>query len=147
MEIGKHMKYFIILLLLALPCLTSAQASVTDDIRLVEKQFQDDLNEKGTAYAFEKYAATDAVIKRENDTLIFGRDGIRKYYARESYKNAKAYWSPDRIEVSGDGTMASTFGKYRWIVVNGDGKTSEFKGVFHTVWKRQSDGTWKYIWD
>lgn len=141
------MRYFLTIFLLASTSLVRAQASVIEEIRLIEKQFQDELNDKGVAYAFEKYAAKDAVIKRENDTLVFGSDGIKKYYGRESYKNAKAYWSPDKIEVSNDGTMASTFGKYRWIISGADGKTSEFKGVFHTVWKRQSDGTWKYIWD
>ena len=23
----------------------------------------------------------------------------------------------------------------------------EYKGIFHTVWKRQSDNSWKYVWD
>jgi ketosteroid isomerase-like protein len=27
------------------------------------------------------------------------------------------------------------------------GEVGEYQGVFHTVWKRQPDGTWKYVWD
>jgi ketosteroid isomerase-like protein len=43
--------------------------------------------------------------------------------------------------------MAYTYGKYLWKVKDTTGKIQEFKGVFHTVWKRQSDGSWKYGWD
>ena len=34
-----------------------------------------------------------------------------------------------------------------WKVRKENGSTSEFKGIFHTVWKLQQDKTWKYVWD
>jgi hypothetical protein len=43
-----------------------------EEIRKVEKQFETDLNKMGAHIAFEKWAAPDAVIKRQNDTLISG---------------------------------------------------------------------------
>jgi ketosteroid isomerase-like protein len=27
------------------------------------------------------------------------------------------------------------------------GNKKDFKGIFHTVWKKQKDGSWKYVWD
>ena len=122
-------------------------AALIEEIRKVEKQFESDLNSKGVDYAFEKYAAPDAVIKRQNDTLIFGPKSIRQYYATEFYRNAKAFWSPDFISVSSDGSMAYTYGRYRWTFPARQGEAGEFRGVFHTVWKRQPDGSWKYVWD
>jgi ketosteroid isomerase-like protein len=118
-----------------------------EEIRKVEKQFETDLLTKGVAYAFGAYAADSAVIKREKDTLIKGKEAIFRYYDNAGYKNAKAYWSPDLIDVSADGTMAYTYGKYRWEFTDAEGKKQEYKGVFHTVWKRQADGQWKYVWD
>jgi ketosteroid isomerase-like protein len=121
--------------------------SLKSEILIVEKNFERDLNAKGVAFAFTYYAAENAVIKRENDTLITGRDAIKNYYSGPSYTSAHAYWTPDFIDVSPDGTFAYTYGKYRWIVNNEPGETKEYHGIFHTVWKRQPSGDWKYVWD
>ena len=118
-----------------------------EEIRLAEKQFEQDLNEKGPAFAFKKYAAPNAVIRRENDSIILGPEAIHRYYSNAFYASAKAYWSPDFIDVSEDGSMAYTYGKYRWVSSDSSGVAQEFSGIFHTVWKRQPDGSWKYVWD
>jgi len=44
-----------------------------EDIQMAEKNFQKMTTEKGIAEAFWFYADSNAVIKRENDTLIHGR--------------------------------------------------------------------------
>jgi len=114
----------------------------------VEKEFEKMAAEKGIAEAFYFYADENAVIKRENDSLIKGRENIRKYYLGDFYKNASVKWSPDYVDVSSNGDMAYTYGNYIWqSSADSTGKISEYRGVFHTVWKKQADGTWKYVWD
>lgn len=117
------------------------------EIVAAEKAFCEDLKSKGVAYAFAKYAAEDAVIKRGNDSLIYGKAAIGKFYSSPAYKNAIADWKPDYTDVSVDGTLAYTYGKYTWTFKDEAGKESRYSGVFHTVWKRQPDGSWKYVWD
>ena len=123
------------------------EADIKEDIRQMEKAFNEDLLKNGVANAFYKFAAPNAVIKRENDTLIIGREAIRQYYSADFFRNAKAIWAPDFIDVSGDGTMASTYGKYSWEIPQTGKAPIKFSGVFHTVWKKQNAGSWKYIWD
>lgn len=151
MKTGKQWGCWIAFLLmgqLAMAQPKSAKDSIIiRQIMAVELQFQNDLNNIGVAYAFEKYATTDAVIKRENDTLVIGAAAIKNYYAADFYKNAKAYWKPDYVDVSKDGTMAYTYGRYEWTFTGKDGKQQKYTGVFHTVWKRQKDKSWKYVWD
>jgi ketosteroid isomerase-like protein len=113
----------------------------------MEQNFQKDLVTLGVDYAFHKYAAENAVIKREKDTLVMGKEAIKKYYSNSMYKEAVAQWSPDFIDVSNDGSMAYTYGKYRWTFKDKEGKVTNYEGVFHTVWKRMPDGSWKYVWD
>ena len=125
----------------------SKSTDLIEEIRKIEKQFEDDLNKMGADFAFEKYAAPNAVIKRQNDSLIYGPKAIKQYYSNDIYKTAKAFWSPDYIDVSQDGTMAYTYGKYHWKMSGKSGEVQEFSGIFHTVWKKQPDGTWKYVWD
>jgi ketosteroid isomerase-like protein len=154
MTFFSNARYFactVAFLLASFTCFSQAgnkgSAALVEEIRRVEKQFETDLNTRGVDFAFEKYAAPEAVIKRQNDTLIYGPQAIKQYYSTEFYKSAKAYWAPDYISVSADGAMAYTYGKYRWTFPAKPGEPGEFQGVFHTVWKRQPDGTWKYVWD
>ena len=43
--------------------------------------------------------------------------------------------------------MAYTYGEYEFTSLDTLGKSKVSKGIFHTVWKRQGDGTWKYVYD
>ena len=143
----KNASFFLLVLVFLNLKSHSQDSTVIKQIITIEKQFETELNAHGVAFAFEKFADADAVIKRQNDTLIRGSKEIGKFYSGDFFKNAKAYWKPDFVDISKDGTMAYTYGKYHWEVTDGSGKTTEFHGVFHTVWKKQKDGSWKYVWD
>jgi len=151
MSISLKIKSFLSLVAVLISFASISQSNpskdMVEEIRKTEKQFETDLNKMGVAFAFEKYAAPNAVIKRQNDTLIYGPKAIQLFYSNDTYKNAKAFWAPDYIDVSQDGTMAYTYGKYQWKMTGKSGEALEYHGIFHTVWKRQPDGTWKYVWD
>ncbi|WP_162147252.1 YybH family protein [Flavobacterium enshiense] len=117
------------------------------EIAKAEKEFEKMVAKKGIAEGFYYFADGSATIKRENDTLIFGKENIRNYYSNPKYKKATVTWSPDFISISNSGDLAYTYGKYNWSVKDSLGNTKTASGVFHTVWKRQSDGNWKYVWD
>lgn len=123
------------------------KAVIKEEITNAEKAFNDSASKEGIANAFYEFAAEDAVIKRENDTLIKGKESIKKYYSNPKYAKASVTWKPDFINVSDDGTMAYTYGKYNWTATDSTGIKKEFKGIFHTVWQRQKNGSWKYVWD
>ena len=126
---------------------TADQASLEKEIFQTEKAFEKMASEKGIAEAFYYYAAEDAVIKRENDTLIIGKKNIKTYYEKINDEKTTVSWTPDYINMSADGTMAYTYGKYLWKIKDEQGEITEHKGVFHTVWKKQADKSWKYVWD
>ena len=113
----------------------------------IEKEFETTVKEKGIQEAFYEYADSNAVIKREDDRLIKGKELIKLYYQNPAYLKDSVSWKPDFVEVSDDGTLAYTYGIYVWKVKDSVGKETIYKGVFHTVWKKQTDGTWKYVWD
>jgi ketosteroid isomerase-like protein len=120
---------------------------IKQEIFQTEKAFEKMAAEKSVAEAFYYFADEKAVIKRENDTLIIGKENIKTYYDQRNNENAIVNWTPDFTAVSDCGTLGYTYGKYVWKIKNEDGDTLEYKGVFHTVWKKQHDGTWKYVWD
>lgn len=112
-----------------------------------EKAFEKMAADSGIAIAFRNFADENAVILRNNDSIIEGRNNIFGYYNTEKIKKATVNWTPDKIEVSDDGTLAYTYGKYTWKINHSNDSVTIFKGVFHTVWKRQHDKKWKYVWD
>ena len=117
------------------------------EIEKTEKDFKTSISRLGVAEAFFLYADSNAVILRANDSLIKGRKAIRNYYSGPQFKGAVVNWTPDFSEVSASGDMAYSYGKYVWIFKDSTGKQSEYKGLYHTIWKKQTDGTWKYVWD
>nr|WP_294774409.1 DUF4440 domain-containing protein [uncultured Flavobacterium sp.] len=120
---------------------------IKKEVLKAEEDFKILAQTKGIPEAFYTFADSNAVIKRENDTLIIGKENIKLYYSDQKYLSAKVTWTPNHVDVSNDGTMAYTYGNYVWAIKDFQGKEREFKGVFHTVWKKQSDGSWKYTWD
>jgi len=119
---------------------------VRDEIFQTEKAFEKMAAEKSVSEAFYHFADENAVIKRQNDTLIVGKENIKLFYER-GRKDATVNWTPDFIDVADDGTLGYTYGKFSWKIKNDQGAVTEYKGVFHTVWKKQKDNTWKYVWD
>lgn len=134
-------------LLILCACGKDNKEKAKGEIAKAEKEFEKMAAEKGIGEAFWYYADTAAVIKRKNDSLIKGKEGIRNFYSAPFYKTASVNWSPDYVNVSEGGDLGYTFGKYVWKTKDSAGKVNEFKGVFHTVWKRQADGSWRYLWD
>jgi ketosteroid isomerase-like protein len=126
---------------------SNAKAKAIEEIQKAENEFEQLAAEKGIAEAFWYYADSNAVIKRQNDTLIHGKGAIRQYYSNPFYLNAKVKWSPDFTDASDNGDLGYTYGKYTWQAPDSGGKSVQYKGVFHTVWKKQKDGSWKYVWD
>jgi ketosteroid isomerase-like protein len=114
------------------------------DIISTESAFAKMAAQEGIAAAFHVYAADSAVISR-GGKLIHGREAIRDYYLKNIFPGTTLQWEPDFVDVSGD--IGYTWGKYTLAVPDSTGRLTVTHGIFHTVWKRQSDGSWRFVWD
>jgi hypothetical protein len=56
-------------------------------------------------------------------------------------------WTPTKIDVSQDGTLGYTWGRYDFTTRGKDGKASVDTGVYITIWKRDPAGKWKIAYD
>jgi len=152
-KITNNMKKHLIPLTLILFVFTSCQTDYTDvtgkyksEILRTERNFAEMVKKEGISKAFLDFAAADAVLQR-NNTLIIGKDSIRAYLDNQTLKDVKLYWTPEFVDVARSGDLGYTYGHYFFSAVDTTGKSIEFKGVFHTVWKKQADGNWRYVWD
>ena len=56
-------------------------------------------------------------------------------------------WTPSKVEVSRDGTLGYTWGRYDFTSHGKDGKAAVDTGIYLTVWKRDSGGAWRIVFD
>ncbi len=104
--------------------------------------------EEGISKAFMAYAAEDAVLMR-NNKLVIGKENLSELFESQVSKprDEKLSWKPDFVDVSSSGDLGYTYGKFTYSFTDSTGTTIENEGVFHTVWKRQADGSWRFVWD
>ncbi len=114
------------------------------EIRETEQSFAKMAREEGIHVAFITYAAEDAVLMRNND-LVVGKNNIDLFYKNQTSKGLT--WIPEFVEVAASGDLAYTYGHYTYTYTDTFGNTIEDIGIFHTVWKRQPNGTWRFVWD
>lgn len=101
---------------------------------------------EGIPKAFIFFAAEDAVINR-NNKLYEGKKAIQQYFDQLPPSEATLTWKPEFVDVAASGDLAYTYGPYNYSGINAAGDTIQSTGVFHTVWKKQTDGGWKFVWD
>ena len=135
------------LLILGFSCgQVNNQEKITIEIIKTEAAFERMVAEKGMKVAFLEFADNNAVLNRNNE-IIKWKKAISQYFDNQNFTNVRMEWIPDFIEISSAGDMAFTYGKYTFSAQDSTGKIIESKGIFHTVWKRQIDGSWKYVYD
>jgi len=111
-----------------------------------EAAFAELASKEGIPIAFSTFAAEDAVLNR-NNSLIIGKTAIKKYLGNTFLENIKLEWKPDFVDVSSSGDLGYTYGYYTFSAFDSSGNRVTDKGVFHTVWKKQDNGQWRYVWD
>ncbi len=127
------------------PIATKSHETLKSELYAVEKEFCDMAQSEGVQNAFVHFAADSAVVQRKGQ-LVKGKESIKKQY--ESFpRDVKLLWKPDFADVSTSGDLGYTYGKYTYTTTDSLGHTTQNEGIFHTVWKRQPDGQWRFVWD
>jgi ketosteroid isomerase-like protein len=149
---NKSCFYFLLLILLISSCTESRQKDQTEtwknEIIQTEREFAAMADSVGIKEAFVKYSADDVAILR-GDIVLKGKNALNIYYTNQ-YMGPDRYsltWEPDFVDVSASGDMGYTYGQYHLQITDTLGQRRALDGIFHTIWKRQNDGTWKFVWD
>ena len=80
--------------------------------------------------------------------IASGRDAVRKIIASAfATPGYSLVWHIDKIGVASSGDIGYTSGPYEFSFKDASGKTIFDKGKSLTIWKKQSDGSWKVLYD
>jgi hypothetical protein len=108
----------------------------------LDKEFSATAAKVGVGKAFSIYAA--------NPTIRFGTPAVRvspSELVKEFPPDLRLSWTPEEAMAAASGDLGFTWG--RWILQgkNKDGSPREVHGKYVTIWKKQPDGTWKFVLD
>jgi uncharacterized protein (TIGR02246 family) len=98
------------------------------------------------AHGLEAWVATFADSGRQTDRhgdFVTGASAIREHMRRLLTDTTRSLrWAPDHAEVSNDGTLGYTWGRWTMTVHDTTGAREAGVGRYLTVWRKQRDGRW-----
>lgn len=114
----------------------------------VDKAFSDFSLKNGFANAFMTYADENVIKMRDNNSPLIGRQQLIAKFSKIAALNHNVLtWSPVKAEIAQSGELGYTFGNYQLKVNLAPGKDTIYYGNYVSIWKKQKDGSWKYILD
>ena len=116
----------------------------SDVLLQADRDFSALSEKEGMFTAFLAFIADDGVILRDNAYPAKGKSTLRDYYAGKSDTSTVLTWEPVYADISAGGDLGYTYGIYT-LRVKATGELS--RGTYVSVWKKQSDGTWKFVLD
>lgn len=113
----------------------------------VDKDFYLASTQRGTGQAFIDFSDDSVILLRQQQFPIFGKGELAKHYLNHENEKSPLMWEPIKAEVSPDGQLGFTFGKWKYNEIDKTGKEISSYGNYVTIWKKQLDGSWKYVLD
>lgn len=128
---------------------TSADtAQIAGSIKAQEAQWEKDYAAKDVNALASHYADDGALVGPGDPVATSDSERRKILQAFVSDPNLKLSFSSDRVEVAQSGDLASSRGHYSLTTTDkATGKPVDSSGTYLTVYKKQSDGSWKAIED
>lgn len=130
------------LLLLAVACTPpdhrqQAETAIRDaDLAMSADAVQNGFHKTLLAYA------DTAVVKYEDGRLpIIGKTALEAYYQEQGDTKALS-WKPFKAEAARSGDLGYSLGYWKYTTPD-----TTLYGNYYTIWKKQADGSWKFVLD
>lgn len=112
-----------------------------------DRDFSKMSEDKGISEAFIFYADENVILSGENRLPVVGIEELKNRFNRPKDPQVTLTWEPLKGEMSGSGELGYTFGRWQIKSKTESGADTLTNGVYMTVWKKQADGSWKYVLD
>lgn len=117
-----------------------------EDIRVADEDFARAATTLGTGRAFGDYAAANAQIFSTPGEFITGPEAISQSFGPPT-DDSKLAWHPVTGEAAHSGDLGFTVGYAVFTGKRADGAPQVRYSKYLTVWKKQRDGSWRYVVD
>ena len=133
-------------LILGIGFLGGCTRSKSDPSVLIQtdKAFSQMSLDKGFNAAFLFYAADSVIKTRDGQFPIIGKNEMTRIFLARPDSGIILKWVLLKAEISQSDDLGYTFGNWELYLKRQD---TTLYGNYLSVWKKQNDGTWKYILD
>ena len=141
----KHWRCVCIVLLLT-GCETAEDTDrAKREIFAADRAFAELSVTEGMATAFLQNMDENPTIYQEGAHPFTGREAINALYANTG--DGSLDWEPTFAEVAASGDLGYSLGRYVYTYRDSVGEDQKSQGYYVTIWKKQADGSWKYVFD
>jgi ketosteroid isomerase-like protein len=120
---------------------TSADADAATTIVAAERAFAAQVRSAGVREGFLAWLAPTSVVFRPSPV-----SGIKTYEKQKPGWNGLLAWTPVHAAISADGKLGWSTGPWTWSR-DSTQKKPDAHGDYMSVWRKQSDGSWKAVLD
>lgn len=117
-----------------------------NEIRITDSLFCVYSVEHGFSSALIAYADSEVIKLNDGEFPIIGIEKLKTKLSGVEKNNSIISWKPIKISVSKSCDFGFSFGNWEFKTTNADGDTTYY-GNYVTIWKKQGDGSWKYVLD
>jgi len=107
----------------------------------IDNAFSTLSKKRGMNHAFLAFVAEGGVLLSPNKMPIVGKEKINLLFQNDD-SETEFSWEPLYADVSKSGELGYTYGTYQ--IINAE---SSKKGTYVSIWKKDSNGKWKFIFD
>ena len=120
------------------------QGKALQEMVATERAFSRTSEEKGIRESFSEFIADDGILFRPR--AVLGKKWMQQNPLPPTKTRPLLTWQPIFAATSRAGDLGYTTGPWQYKNEIKDVKPSAF-GNFMTVWRKQADGTWKFVLD
>lgn len=117
-------------------------ADPADVLKDADRAFAALSAKEGPGKAFAAYAAANVLVPNSADPHITGQSFLTRFGA-----DTQIAWEPDEAQISAGGDLGFTMGHATITVLDKDGKPTTSRTRYVTIWRKQPDGSWKFVLD
>ena len=141
----------LVFLLFLLSLSTACQTQTTSADETALRKLDDEWSKAAGSRDVDKtisYYSDDAVVMPPNIPTLTGKEPIRTLWkSMLGSPDFSGGWKATKVEVARSGDLAYVSGTYEFNEKDDGGKPITDKGKYLEVWKKQADGSWKYVAD
>ena len=128
---------------------TSCNTETSDPGILIDTDmaFSNMSEEEGMSKAFIHYADSAVVLFRDGGKPILGKSALIESFSGNDDSASTLTWKPEYADIAKSGELGYTWGNYAINTKDSLGTEYSMVGNYFSVWKKQTDGDWKFALD
>ncbi len=125
--------------------------SLEKELLTTDSEFSNMSLKRGSLEAFYYFIADEGICFSEEGSPPTGKETLRELMDKRKAEKASSHvqlsWKPLFASVSSAGDLGYTLGKHTSVLSKTHDKKATRTGYYLTIWKKQPDGTWRFVFD